>query len=88
LSHRASTVLPARRLVLGLNKYSHDASVCVVDADTGCVIFAAEKERITRKKHDAGDVGELVAWALDSIDCDLSDVELVVSATGEPQPPP
>lgn len=45
-----------RPLVLGLNKYSHDSAVCVVDANTGEVIFAGEKERLTRKKHDAGAV--------------------------------
>jgi len=48
----------SRPLVLGLNKYSHDSAVCVVDASTGEVIFAGEKERLTRKKHDAGAVRE------------------------------
>jgi predicted NodU family carbamoyl transferase len=43
-------------LVLGLNKYSHDAAACIVDANTGAVLFAGEKERLTRKKHDAGAV--------------------------------
>ena len=41
-------------LVVGLNKYSHDAAVCIVDAATSEILFACEKERLTRKKHDAG----------------------------------
>ena len=44
----------SRRLVVGLNKSSHDAAVCVVDVATSEIIFACEKERLTRKKHDAG----------------------------------
>jgi len=45
-----------RPLVLGLNKYSHDSAVCIIDAITNEIIFAGEKERLTRKKHDAGAV--------------------------------
>ena len=66
--HRKLTVAAAqRRLVFGLNKYSHDTAICVVDADTHQIVFAAEKERITRRKHDGGDAGDLVVHALETL---------------------
>ncbi|CAM9249641.1 unnamed protein product [Discosporangium mesarthrocarpum] len=66
-------------LILGLNRYSHDSSVCVVSLTDGSRLFAGEKERITRVKHDGGDTGELVNHALESIGASLDDVRLVVS---------
>ena len=67
------------KLVVGLNKYSHDASVCIVDAESGEVLFALAKERITGRKHDGGATGELLRYGLRSIDASVSDVSLVVS---------
>ncbi|CAM9424008.1 unnamed protein product, partial [Choristocarpus tenellus] len=66
-------------LIVGLNRYSHDSSVCVLSAKDGSRLFAGEKERLTRTKHDGGDTGELVQHALDSIGASLDDVRLVVS---------
>lgn len=66
-------------LILGVNKYSHDSAVCVLSASDGNCLFAGEKERLTRSKHDGGDTGDLVAHALDSIGASLEDVRLVVS---------
>uniref|UniRef100_A0A7R9U4N9 Carbamoyltransferase n=1 Tax=Pinguiococcus pyrenoidosus TaxID=172671 RepID=A0A7R9U4N9_9STRA len=65
-------------LVLGLNKYSHDASVCVVDSDSDAVLYAGAKERLSRRKHDGGGVGEAVDVALSSIGAKIEDVALVV----------
>ncbi|KAA8496845.1 Nodulation protein NolNO [Porphyridium purpureum] len=78
---RAVIVMAARdrKVVLGLCKYSHDSSVAVVDAETGQLLFAAAKERLTRRKHDGGPVGQLVEHALDSLGLSLDAVELVVS---------
>lgn len=45
----------------------------------GTCLFAGEKERLTRRKHDGGDTSELVSHALDSIGARLEDVRLVVS---------
>lgn len=70
---------PTDRLVVGLNKYSHDAAVCVLRERDGALLFAGEKERLTRKKHDGGETGELVQHALDSVGANLDDVEIVVS---------
>lgn len=51
-------------LIVGLNQYSHDASIAVIDADTGDLLFAQAKERLSRRKHDGGDVTHLVPYAL------------------------
>ncbi|CAN0131180.1 unnamed protein product, partial [Ectocarpus sp. 4 AP-2014] len=66
-------------LVVGLNKYSHDSSVCILSYRDGTCLFAGEKERLTRAKHDGGDTGELVSHALRSVGASLEDVRLVVS---------
>ena len=64
-------------LLLGLNKYSHSASACLFEED-GRVLFALAKERITRKKHDGGDVADLVRYLLEATGRRLSEVRLVV----------
>ena len=71
------------RLVIGLNKYSHDTSLCAADAQTGQVLYAQAKERIGRRrrrqKHDAGNVAELVDTCLEALDLDLSHVDCVIA---------
>ena len=54
------SVPPDTKLVVGINKYSHDMSLCAADAANGEVLFAMSKERLTRRKHDAGNVALLV----------------------------
>lgn len=68
----------ARGLILGLNQYTHSAAACLLDSN-GTLLFAGEKERLTRKKHDGGDVAVLVEHALDSVGASLDDVALVVA---------
>ena len=68
----------AQGLILGLNQYTHSAAACLLDAE-GNVLFLGEKERLTRKKHDGGDVAELVEHALDSIGATREDLALVVA---------
>ena len=51
---------PDTKLVIGLNKDTHDTSLCAADAKTGKVLFAITKERLSRKKHDAGNVASMV----------------------------
>jgi hypothetical protein len=58
-----STGVSNAALIVGLNKYSHDASCCIVDASSGEILFSQSKERVTGKKHDGGSVqsiGEFV----------------------------
>lgn len=69
---------PNTELVLGLNKYSHDTTLCAADANTGKVLFAMSKERFTRKKHDSGNVASLVELCLDQLELDLDNVVKVV----------
>ena len=66
-------------LIVGLNKYSHDASCCIIDASNGKILFAQAKERITCKKHDGGAVGSLLRYALGSIGASMDDITTVVS---------
>jgi hypothetical protein len=69
---------PDTKLVLGINKYSHDTSICAANADTGDVLFAVSKERLTRQKHDAGNVAGLVETCLESLDLDYDAITKVV----------
>lgn len=66
------------KIVLGLNKYSHDTALCAADASSGEVLFAMSKERLSRKKHDGGNVATLVETCLDQLELDLEDVVKVV----------
>jgi predicted NodU family carbamoyl transferase len=66
-------------LILGLNKYSHDASCCLIDASNGEIIFSQAKERVSRKKHDGGGIGRLLRYALHSVDATTDDITCVVS---------
>eukprot|EP00172_Hildenbrandia_rubra_P004259 Plantae.Rhodophyta-Hildenbrandia_rubra.ctg8234.p1 GENE.Plantae.Rhodophyta-Hildenbrandia_rubra.ctg8234~~Plantae.Rhodophyta-Hildenbrandia_rubra.ctg8234.p1 ORF type:complete len:772 (-),score=140.71 Plantae.Rhodophyta-Hildenbrandia_rubra.ctg8234:1864-4179(-) len=63
----ASSKTPKPPLILGLNQYSHDASAAIVNATNGEILFAGSKERISRRKHDGGAVGDLVRHALEYI---------------------
>ena len=69
---------PHTKLVLGLNKYSHDTTLCAADATTGNVLFAMSKERLTRKKHDGGNVATLVETCLDQLELEVDNIEKVV----------
>ncbi|KAL7559611.1 hypothetical protein ACA910_008373 [Epithemia clementina (nom. ined.)] len=67
------------RLLLGLNKYSHDTSLCAADLQTGQVLYAQAKERIgSRRKHDAGNVATLVDTCLEALNLDLSNIDCLV----------
>jgi hypothetical protein len=67
------------KVIIGLNKYSHDTGVCIASEKTGEVKMIWAKERFSRRKHDGGDVADLVKEALDRLDLSLEDVSMVVS---------
>jgi predicted NodU family carbamoyl transferase len=69
---------PDTKLVLGLNKYSHDTSLCAANAETGQVLFAISKERLTRNKHDSGNVATLVESCLHTLDLGYESIQSVV----------
>ena len=79
-SHQPPSLAVPRttRLVVGVNKYSHDASLCAADAKTGHVLFALSKERLTRRKRDGGNVAVLVESCLNALQLDLTSIETVV----------
>lgn len=62
------------QVVLGLNKYSHNACACMASVETGKLMVCLEKERLTRRKNDGGSVGDLVRHLLFACDLDLDDV--------------
>lgn len=66
------------KIIIGLNKYTHDTSLCAADADTGKVLFAMAKERLSRKKNDSGNVATLVETCLDSLDLYIDNIQKVV----------
>ncbi|GAX09908.1 carbamoyltransferase [Fistulifera solaris] len=78
-SSRSALAVPDdTQLVLGINKYSHDTSLCAADANTGQVLFALSKERISRRKHDSGNIASLVEVCLESLDLQLENIQKVV----------
>lgn len=66
------------RLVLGLNQYTHSAAACLLDAE-GRVLGLLQKERLSRKKHDGGDVAELVEQLLDGAGARRRDLACVAA---------
>jgi len=62
--------------ILGINAYDHDVSACLLR--DGEIAYAIAKERITRKKHDAGFYQEVVDYCLAAEGITLDDIELVV----------
>ena len=59
--------------VAGMNKYSHDAGVCLLSVD-GRRSVVVPKERVTRVKHDGGDCAAAMEHALDAVGASLDDV--------------
>jgi carbamoyltransferase len=72
------SVSPDTRLVIGLNKYSHDSSICAADAKTGEVLFYLSKERLSRRKHDGGSTDTLVQTCLDCLNLSPENIDRVV----------
>src|SRR5207245_7782201 len=56
---RAAILMAA---ILGISAYYHDAAACLVR--DGEIVAAAQEERFTRKKHDAGFPSHAVAYCL------------------------
>jgi len=77
-SAAGASLPPDTLLVLGLNKYSHDTTLCAADAKSGQVLFALSKERLTRRKHDSGNAAGLVECCLDVLGLPLGSIEKVV----------
>ena len=64
------------QLILGLNQYTHSAAACFLNS-AGEMLFCGEKERVSRKKHDGGDIADLIKHGLATIGAKKEDIEIV-----------
>jgi carbamoyltransferase len=62
--------------VLGISAFYHDSAAALVE--DGRIVAAAQEERFTRKKHDAGFPALAIAYCLSENGIDLSHVDHVV----------
>ncbi len=61
--------------VLGISAYYHDSAAALLC--DGEIVAAAQEERFTRRKHDAGFPSRAVAFCLEAAGVSLGDVDLV-----------
>ncbi len=62
--------------LLGISAFYHDSAAALVE--DGRIVAAAQEERFTRKKHDAGFPAEAIRYCLDAGGVDLDGVDHVV----------
>ncbi len=62
--------------ILGISAYYHDSAAALVSG--GQIVAAAQEERFTRKKHDAGFPGNAIAYCLHEARISLVDLDYVV----------
>ncbi len=62
--------------ILGLSAFYHDSAACLIK--DGNIIAAAQEERFTRKKHDAGFPHHAIAYCIEEANITASDVNHVV----------
>jgi carbamoyltransferase len=60
--------------ILGISAYYHDSAACLVE--DGRIVAAAQEERFTRKKHDAGFPTRAVAYCLREAGIAASELDL------------
>jgi carbamoyltransferase len=61
--------------ILGISAYYHDSAACLVE--DGRIVAAAQEERFTRKKHDAGFPSRAVDYCLREAGIDTTQLDLV-----------
>ena len=69
---------PNRKLtsILGVSAYYHDSAACLIQ--NGKIVAAAQEERFTRKKHDAGFPSHAVEYCLRQGGVGMRDVDYLV----------
>ncbi|HJZ74896.1 MAG TPA: carbamoyltransferase N-terminal domain-containing protein, partial [Vicinamibacterales bacterium] len=65
--------MPTR--ILGISAYYHDSAACLLE--DGRLVAAAQEERFTRRKHDAGFPSHAVAYCLREAGIGVGDLNLV-----------
>lgn len=63
-------------LVLGLSAFYHDSAACLLR--DGHIVAAAQEERFTRKKHDAGFPRRAICYCLQEGGISLNDLRYIV----------
>src|SRR6185436_2171602 len=71
--HLYPVLMPTR--ILGISAYYHDSAACLVE--DGRIVAAAQEERFTRKKHDAGFPTNAVAYCLREARIEAGDLDLI-----------
>lgn len=66
----------ANTYILGISAYYHDAAAALLSE--GEILAAAQEERFTRKKHDAGFPANAVRYCLKEANLTLSDIDYLV----------
>ena len=59
--------------ILGISAFYHDSAAALIE--DGEIVAAAQEERFTRKKHDAGFPAQAVAYCLDQSGADPDAIE-------------
>ncbi len=62
--------------ILGISAFYHDSAACLVE--DGMIIAAAQEERFSRIKHDAGFPAKAVDSCISQAACEINDIDLVV----------
>ena len=62
--------------ILGLSAFYHDSAACLIQ--DGVIVAAAQEERFTRKKHDAGFPVNAIASCIEEADIDPEAIDWVV----------
>lgn len=62
--------------ILGISAYYHDSAAALIE--DGKVIAAAQEERFTRIKHDAGFPENAIAFCLNQAELEISDLDAIV----------
>ncbi|MBX9783328.1 MAG: carbamoyltransferase [Chitinophagaceae bacterium] len=66
----------AHMYILGISAFYHDSAAAIIK--DGEIIAAAQEERFTRKKHDAGFPSKAIAYCLQEAGVTIDDLEAVV----------
>ena len=61
--------------ILGISAFYHDSAAALIE--DGHIVAAAQEERFTRRKHDAGFPRHAVAYCLQAAGTDLSGVDVI-----------
>ncbi len=62
--------------ILGISAYYHDSAAALLK--DGELVAAAQQERFTRKKHDAGFPGEAIRYCLEEVGLRLDEIDRIV----------